>query len=103
MLKLDWCIRYTLWNAQYRVSLTRNLDIPMGNSRRVDCWEKHEGSELEEERRVKGSEVGGGLQAEDLGMSPQVLGDLSPEALSYIQQLQSELYSAEEVNKFSLA
>ncbi|XP_010453627.1 PREDICTED: uncharacterized protein LOC104735514 [Camelina sativa] len=84
---------YTLWNAEYRVSLRRNFDIPVDPR-------KEEDQSLEDDVRF-GLEKGVG---EDLGncveelerLSPQVFGDLSPEALSYIQHLQSELSTMKE-------
>ncbi|XP_010524318.1 PREDICTED: uncharacterized protein LOC104802412 [Tarenaya hassleriana] len=84
---------YTLWNAEYRVSLTRNLDIP------VDARQKEE--ELPKEHARCGSEeaVNEKLRNcfEELErMSPQVLGDLSPDSLKYIQRLQSDLCSMKE-------
>lgn len=87
--------RYTLWNAEYRVSLRRNFDIP------IDPRKEEEDQSSKDNVRF-GSEKG---MSEDLGncveeferLSPQVFGDLSPEALSYIQLLQSELSSMKEV------
>ncbi|KFK25735.1 hypothetical protein AALP_AA8G152800 [Arabis alpina] len=84
---------YTLWNAEYRVSLSRNFDI-------------HSEPRKEDDESSK-DDVRFGLEkgvSEDLGncveelerMSPQVFGDLSPEALSYIQHLQSELSTMKE-------
>ncbi|KAG7550687.1 hypothetical protein ISN45_Aa06g014490 [Arabidopsis thaliana x Arabidopsis arenosa] len=85
---------YTLWNAEYRVSLRRNFDIP------IDPRKEEDDQSLKDNVRF-GSEKG---VREDLGncveelerLSPQVFGDLSPEALSYIQHLQSELSSMKE-------
>ncbi|EOA20948.1 hypothetical protein CARUB_v10001284mg [Capsella rubella] len=84
---------YTLWNAEYRVSLRRNFDIPTDPR-------KEEDQSLKDDVRF-GSEKG---VSEDLGncveelerLSPQVFGDLSTEALSYIQHLQSELSTMKE-------
>ncbi|XP_013615526.1 PREDICTED: uncharacterized protein LOC106321836 [Brassica oleracea var. oleracea] len=85
---------YTLWNAEYRVSLTRNYDILTDPRKEDDQSSKDD---------VKfGSEKGVSEGLEDCAgelerMSPpQVFGDLSPEALSYIQELQSELTSIKE-------
>ncbi|ESQ41471.1 hypothetical protein EUTSA_v10013974mg [Eutrema salsugineum] len=84
---------YTLWNAEYRVSLTRNFDIPIDPRKEEDQSSEDNvrfGSE-------KGVSEGLGNCVEELeSMSPQVFGDLSPEALSYIQHLQSELSSMKE-------
>lgn len=84
-----------MWNAEYRVSLTRNYDILTDPRKEDDQSSKDDvrfGSE-------KGVSEGLGDCAEELErMSPpQVFGDLSPEALSYIQELQSELTSIKEV------
>ncbi|KAJ0229574.1 hypothetical protein HA466_0315900 [Hirschfeldia incana] len=84
---------YTLWNAEYRVSLTRNYDILTDPREEDDRCSKEDvrfGSE-------KGVSEGLGDCVEELErMSPKVFGDLSPEALSYIQELQSELTSIKE-------
>ena len=84
-----------MWNAEYRVSLTRNYDILTDPRKEDDQSSKDD---------VKfGSEKGVSEGLEDCAgelerMSPpQVFGDLSPEALSYIQELQSELTSIKEV------
>ncbi|KAF8083230.1 hypothetical protein N665_0787s0012 [Sinapis alba] len=84
---------YTLWNAEYRVSLTRNYDIL------TDPREEDDQSSKDDVRfgSEKGVSEGLGDCVEELErMSPQVFGDLSPEALSYIQELQSELTSIKE-------
>ncbi|EXB47722.1 hypothetical protein L484_010508 [Morus notabilis] len=82
---------YTLWNAEYRISLMRNFDIPMENSENLNRSKKQgasEGQEIED----KDSERGFETSIEELETtSPQVFGNLSPEALNYIQRLQSEL------------
>ncbi|EEF44962.1 hypothetical protein RCOM_0852780 [Ricinus communis] len=81
---------YTLWNAEYRISLMRNFDISVENSKELDSLEKDE--ELSEDREGGVGEV----CIQDLQISPQIFGDLSPEALNYIQQLQLELSDAEQ-------
>ncbi|GKV08611.1 hypothetical protein SLEP1_g20219 [Rubroshorea leprosula] len=81
---------YTLWNAEYRISLTRNWDIPV---ERGKGFSKQ--SEVLEEKS-EGGELGVGSIDELEGVRPQIFGDLSPEALNYIQKLQSELSEAEE-------
>lgn len=44
-------------------------------------------------------EIGSGASSQELEvMSPKLFGDLSPEALNYIQQLQSELSNAKQVS-----
>ncbi|KAK6928247.1 Protein of unknown function DUF760 [Dillenia turbinata] len=86
---------YTLWNAEYRVSLMRNLEIPMTESKNPHCEERER--VLEEERVERESdgivEVG---TAELEMVNVENFGDLSPEALSYIQQLELELAEAKE-------
>ncbi|OWM71595.1 hypothetical protein CDL15_Pgr005782 [Punica granatum] len=90
---------YTLWNAEYRISLMRNFDISPSSLKSVDSLEETEDLEAEGEK-FNGSNVNIQLDdscTEDLERI-QVFGDLSPEALSYIQQLQSELHAVEEGN-----
>ncbi|KAJ8774954.1 hypothetical protein K2173_019958 [Erythroxylum novogranatense] len=81
---------YTLWNAEYRISLMRNLEISVEDSKKLDSSREEEGcGDCSEE-----GESGSGctqVDFEDFEISPRVLGDLSPEALSYVQQLKSEL------------
>ena len=77
------------------MSLMRNFDIPVEERKR-----EADSSKDEVERREESEESGNGggeVCGEDMEISPQVLGDLSPEALRYIQQLQTELSSAKEV------
>ncbi|KAL6958689.1 hypothetical protein U1Q18_045412 [Sarracenia purpurea var. burkii] len=88
---------YTLWNAEYRISLMRNFDIST-------CNRKSSGFPGENEISVvkcEGSEDGaaGEVDADhcvvDLqSINLQSLGDLSPEVLNYINQLESELSTA---------
>ncbi|CAL5370006.1 unnamed protein product [Camellia sinensis] len=82
---------YTLWNAEYRISLMRNFD------RSIDSWKRsgfpgeNEISEMKSEDGV----VEVDRCAEDLeNFNLGSFGDLSPEALNYIQQLESELSTA---------
>ncbi|KAL0728083.1 hypothetical protein Bca4012_024176 [Brassica carinata] len=84
---------YTLWNAEYRVSLTRNYDI-LTDPRKEDDQSSKDDERFGSEKRV--SEGLGDCVEELERMSAQVFGDLSPEALSYIQELQSELTSIKE-------
>ncbi|KAJ7974488.1 Seed maturation-like protein [Quillaja saponaria] len=87
---------YTLWNAEYRISLLRNLDISPDSSKSLNCPEQREISE-EKDSEDRNIETGFDLEFEDLERrSPHIFGDLSPEALTYIQQLQSELSNANE-------
>lgn len=84
---------YTLWNAEYRISLMRNLDISVDSSKISNSSEqKEETREQFEESESRGAEVG----IQDLEISHQVFGDLSPKALNYIQKLQSELSNMEQ-------
>ncbi|XP_077217562.1 uncharacterized protein LOC143851936 [Tasmannia lanceolata] len=87
---------YTLWNAEYRVSLMRNFDISVGNE--VLSLVSDGGCEVSEcEDRGGGVRVNGSLCDEDGGREiPQCLGNLSPEALNYIQELKSELAIVEQ-------
>ncbi|XP_015879238.3 uncharacterized protein LOC107415430 [Ziziphus jujuba] len=86
---------YTLWNAEYRVSLMRNFDMSNENSKLVNESKQDGVSEvLENEEK---DEIGSGASSQELEvMSPKLFGDLSPEALNYIQQLQSELSNAKQ-------
>lgn len=87
---------YTLWNAEYRISLMRNFDIPMENSEKLNR-SKQQGVSEGQEIQDKDIENGFGTSMEELETtSPQVFGNLSPEALNYIQRLQSELSNAKE-------
>lgn len=76
---------YTLWNAEYRLSLMRNFDISPDNLMGLDRSKPLEVSDVEEIRVDVDSNM------EDLDTRPRLLTDLPPEALKYIQQLQSEL------------
>ncbi|XP_059670237.1 uncharacterized protein LOC132315840 [Cornus florida] len=81
---------YTLWNAEYRISLMRKFNKSPESSESStfsldnDVWEiNHEDSEVV------------GVDVEDLErVNFQSIGDLSPEVLNYIQQLESELFTA---------
>ncbi|KAK3002313.1 hypothetical protein RJ639_021438 [Escallonia herrerae] len=83
--------QYTLWNVEYRLSLMRNFDISPNASKRLNFPEEDEASEAKHE----GGEVGkvgiDGCAKDDERMNTQGLGDLSPETLDYIQQLETEL------------
>ncbi|KAK9925192.1 hypothetical protein M0R45_033524 [Rubus argutus] len=87
---------YTLWNAEYRISLMRNFDISTGNSMPLDRSKIDGSSEMVDgEERDGGNGFGASNQYLD-SVTPQVFGDLSPEALNYIQRLQSELTNVKE-------
>lgn len=89
---------YTLWNAEYRISLKRNFDIP------TDDWKRageEEGNVVPEVKRLQSEgEVGGDdvdsceRDMENLNL-PNFEG-LSPKVLSYIQQLELKLSSAKQ-------
>ncbi|PSS35181.1 Cytadherence high molecular weight protein [Actinidia chinensis var. chinensis] len=84
---------YTLWNAEYRISLMRNFDIPTNDWKSWGFLGENEISELQRGKREGGAiEVDNDHCAEDLqSINLQSLGDLTPEALKYINQLESEL------------
>ncbi|KAE8667563.1 putative F-box protein [Hibiscus syriacus] len=91
---------YTLWNAEYRISLTRNLE----RSAPADGVVKHteegvkqgqrEVQVVEKNREEVEGENGEYDELEDI--RPRVFRDLSPEALKYIEKLQAELSDMEE-------
>lgn len=87
---------YTLWNAEYRISLMRNFDISPDSLKRSNCSEQCEVLELQsEETKCGGGEVDVNGSIEDWEPSSTwSLGDLPPEALNYIQKLESELSTA---------
>ncbi|VVA20210.1 PREDICTED: DUF760 domain-containing [Prunus dulcis] len=87
---------YTLWNAEYRISLMRNFDISSENSMPSDRSKIGGASEMAESEEMH-SINGVRMSSEFLdSTAPQVFGDLSPEALNYIQRLQSELTNVKE-------
>lgn len=94
--------RYTLWNAEYRMSLTRNLDLSCGDGE-SDCETPLEISGVKGGGEQLGEieEVVSDSGFKDLetcsSSSAKVFGDLPPQALKYIQQLQSELTNMKEV------
>ncbi|KAE8021606.1 hypothetical protein FH972_007482 [Carpinus fangiana] len=87
---------YTLWNAEYRISLMRNFEISSDNSlKRSNCSDRWR--EVSEEEEKESEDRDSDLSIEGLErIGLQVFGDLSPEALDYIQRLQSELSNAKE-------
>lgn len=105
-----WCIqlvlicggRYTLWNAEYRISLMRNFDIPSDNLKGFKSTEEDVNSGSKSEG-IEGGERGVGVNmssAVSERMDIQALGNLSPEALKYVQQLEEELSSVKQVKFF---
>lgn len=91
--------RYTLWNAEYRISLMRNFDISLDSSKGSNSSEQREVLELQTEGTTDGcAEVDVSGSAEDWEPSSAwSLGDLPPEALNHIRKLESELSSAKKV------
>lgn len=77
------------------MSLMRNLDISVCGARGSDCETPSEVLEVKGEGEDHGeTEVGSDL--ESCSSSLRVFEDLPPQALNYIQQLQSELTSVKE-------
>lgn len=77
----------------------RNFDISSSSLLNRDSREE---SEVLEVTRVNSNGSNSSVQIENASIADfdriQVFGDLSPEALSYIQHLQSELHMVEEVS-----
>ncbi|XP_042510218.1 uncharacterized protein LOC122085743 [Macadamia integrifolia] len=89
---------YTLWNAEYRVSLMRNFDVSPGSS--VASVASHErGISAIEYQKREGRDVEVDVDTfSEYAMdksSPLGLGDLSPEVLNYIAELKDELATIE--------
>lgn len=77
----------------------RNFDIPLDNFQRPQFWEENGVSELKREESEGGgreSSTDGSVE-DPARVNIESLGDLSPEVLSYIQQLESELSAAKQV------
>ncbi|XP_074279384.1 uncharacterized protein LOC141604785 [Silene latifolia] len=89
---------YTLWNAEYRVSLMRNFEMSLDGSKARNLCEGIEesgvGSDAKEFEDGNGS-IEVGVDSPNQITSDRLKG-LSPEALSYIQQLEAELCSAKQ-------
>ncbi|XP_068648624.1 uncharacterized protein [Aristolochia californica] len=88
---------YTLWNAEYRVSLMRNFDNSPGNEDLASA-----GFSGRVAIGNVGGEDGEGFERgtcesweEVESRTPRFLEALSPKALSYVEQLKSELASVE--------
>lgn len=97
--------RYTLWNAEYRISLMRNFDISPDTTRMSEFPVNYGVSEVKQERVCEAGEGGGGGGGvEDLEkLNIHNLGDLSPEATDHIQQLELELSTLKQVRITSFA
>ncbi|KAG4958801.1 hypothetical protein AAZX31_13G053400 [Glycine max] len=93
---------YTLWNAEYRMSLARNLDMSGSRNEGSDCETCSEVLEVKDVAKTVGDEkidVVNDLESCSSSGSLKEFGDLPSQALSYIQQLESELTSVmEELN-----
>ncbi|KAI3713193.1 hypothetical protein L1987_71766 [Smallanthus sonchifolius] len=85
---------YTLWNAEYRIMLMRNFEVsPSDDLRRLNSGEDNEASEEVEKSECLCDSVMMECcteESERLNLQ-SCLGDLAPEALNYIHQLESEL------------
>ena len=75
----------------------RNFDISPDNLTGLDRSKPLEVSDIEENR------VGVDSNMEDLDTRPRLLSDLPPEALKYIQQLQTELSNLKDVRIYRVA
>jgi hypothetical protein len=76
----------------------RNFEISSDNSKKTsNCSDRWRGVSEEEEKESEDRDSDLSIEGLDrIGL--QVFGDLSPEALDYIQRLQSELSNAKEVS-----
>lgn len=75
----------------------RNFDISPFSAKESSCPTQSEVLE-ELDGKDRNIEIGSDLTFKDLeSCSPRVFGDLSPVALNYIQQLQSEITNVKEV------
>ncbi|KAD3641077.1 hypothetical protein E3N88_30300 [Mikania micrantha] len=86
---------YTLWNAEYRIMLMRNFDVSLCNDlKKLNSGENNEDSE----EKVEKSEFSCDSVMMDFGIEESERFDvqscLGPEAMNYIQQLESELSAA---------
>lgn len=82
------------------MSLMRNFNNSSHSSTKVDLVSQSNVSQVEGEERQSGD--GSDVSVVDMeGRDVQIFGDLSPEALNYIQQLQSELDMVKEVCIFA--
>ncbi|KAM7268296.1 hypothetical protein ACFE04_010462 [Oxalis oulophora] len=82
---------YTLWNAEYRISLMRNYDIISSQDR---LREKQEEIKRDDDDVVSGDDFSD-FDSEKM-LLPQIFQDLSPEALNYINQLQTQISDVNE-------
>ncbi|CAL5185801.1 unnamed protein product [Lathyrus oleraceus] len=94
---------YTLWNAEYRMSLTRNLEMSCADGV-SECETPLESLEVkgggeehgENKKVVSDSGFNDSETCSNSSSGTGVFRDLPPQALKYIQQLQSELSNTKE-------
>ncbi|KAL5974299.1 hypothetical protein ACLOJK_030963 [Asimina triloba] len=86
---------YTLWNAEYRVSLMRNLDVSPGIPEVPVSYSGRDVASKECEVGDGAATVGCISSEEAERRVPQSIGNLPPEALNYIRELESELAAVE--------
>lgn len=88
-----------MWNAEYRVSLMRNLERASPAEEVAEETEEavrqRQGEVFEDKREERASQSDDFKEFEKI--RPTVSGELSPEALKYIEKLQAELSDAVEV------
>ncbi|CAH9118571.1 unnamed protein product [Cuscuta epithymum] len=85
---------YTLWNVEYRTLLMKNFDISSNSSRNLNFEDGNKESLVNSEEVVNQKIQSRGDGFDEISQttsSLQNLGNLSPEALEYIQQLETEL------------
>ncbi|KAL3624196.1 hypothetical protein CASFOL_033012 [Castilleja foliolosa] len=88
---------YTLWNAEYRISLMRNFDISPDSSKESDFADNDEASEVSDGGGDgQGADGVQGSAEEIERINLQNIPDMSAEALNYIQQLELELSAAKQ-------
>ncbi|CAN6477671.1 unnamed protein product [Victoria cruziana] len=86
---------YTLWNAEYRVSLMRNFNIPHERQLEGAPDDSKFSDNSNEQSDVVGVQTRQEVMCEgELGLG--TISKLSPEVLSYIQELESALATVEE-------
>lgn len=101
---------YTLWNAEYRISLNRNFNLSVDTFKGADDHliknsNNNNNGSLRPTSDDRGEGGGGGGEKGELhdkssqpfqGINPQNFHDLSPDALNYIQQLELDLSAAKQ-------
>nr|CAD1826768.1 unnamed protein product [Ananas comosus var. bracteatus] len=86
---------YTLWNAEYRMLLTKNFESSNGSREATaGSGDSFVAPDPANKDRKGAKELQDAYSGDEL-ISRESLGDLSPAALSYIKQLESELVSVE--------